>query len=832
MRRLTLALMLAAAGCRQGPVSGVELSPLELSTQPLSFSDTFVGFTDQRTLTLTAPGKSTREVRLTITGPFDAPTSVQLPGSESTEVTLSFRPTAEGPAEGTLELVDVALQQTFSLALTGRGLAIPDCRASSPCVTSRFEVSARGCVETPVPNDTPCTSPLSCFSRASCVAGECRGTTVTCDDGDPCTLDVCSDLGCGQVDGTPSCPGSSNPCLVPTCSRDTGCGLAEVPDGTACGERSCTTALICVSGACVQRTPPKSQACADVLVGVPAGRGFVDGRSDDARFTGVQSIAAQGEDVLVIDDARVRLVRRGNVTTIAGRSPSAGLIDGIGTNASLGLRASLAPTTTPGLFFLGESSTIRLVSSRGAITTLAGRADAGGALDGIGAAARLSLSSPLMPGGAGARWVQVPRDTTALSPLLVREVSSTGLVRTLQSFDLTQLPTIDAGQNERWFVYSSGVAPIEPLTAWVSLNDPSRMSYSYRLTWTDGGVTVTPASELMRWSSTSGAVTHDSCRVRFEFDAGPVVAAAPACLSPVTFDGDRTVFAGGGQSVFAFTTDGGLSVIAGPVPDRRIVDGDRDAGRTASPRSLSAAPDGVFFLDSTSSLPRARLLRLGANDRASLETIDAGIGFQTSLAFHQGQLWLTRDDNVGLVTVLEPSGALVRRFTHSALNLGQVHSNGSVLRAAAGWFHELSTDDGGVRRIPGLTNTFASAPAPGGVWYLFASRDPNDGGFATEPRQLFRVEADDSFMPVAGDVTKATDSDGPALTAGITTLRSLTVSPDGTVSFLGAKNQLRQLRNGQVTTLMTFSDAPEDVLALSDGSLIVAVDAALLRVFP
>lgn len=831
MRRFTLALLLAAAGCRQGGVSGVDLEPLGVSTQPIVFDDTFIGFTSQRALSLTVPGKSTREVRLSVTGPFEVPDQLQLPGSEAADVAITFRPTTVGITEGTLELVDIALQQTFSIALTGRGLAVPDCQASSPCVTSRFELSARGCVETPVADDTPCTSPLSCFSRASCVAGECRGTTVTCDDADPCTLDVCSDLGCGHVDGTPYCPGSTNPCLVPTCSRDAGCGLAEVPDGTACGERSCTTALICISGSCVQRTPPKSQACADVLVGVPAGRGFVDGRADDARFNAVASIAVQGEDVLVVDDARIRQVRRGNVTTLAGRSPSAGIVDGVGANASLGARASLATSNTPGLFFLGDGTTIRLVSTRGAVTTLAGRPDAGGALDGIGAAARLSVSSPLTPGGSGARWVQVPRDTTALSPLLVREVSGTGSVRTLQSFDLRQLPAIDAGPNEVWFVYSSGVAPGEPLTAWVTLNDPSRASYAYRLTWTDAGVSIVPSNEYMRWQSTSATITHEPCRVTFESDAGRVTVQPPSCINAATFDGDRTVMVGGGESVIAVTA-AGARVVAGPLPDRRIVDGDRDAGRTAWPQSLSPAPDGVFFLDTTPSLNRARLLRLSPNgSRASLETVDAGLSFQTSLAFHQGQLWMHRDDNVGLVTVLEPSGTLVRRFSSSVPNLGQLQSNGSVLRGAQFWFQELSAD-GGVRRIPGLMNAQASAPGQAGVWYVFAARDPNDGGFATEPRQLFRVEADESFTPVAGDVTKTTDSDGPALTAGITTMQKLTVAPDGTVSFLGAKNQLRQLRNGQVTTLMTFSDTPLDLVALSDGSLVVAVDAAFLHVFP
>ncbi len=831
MRRITLALMLVAAGCRQGSVSGLELEPLGVSTDPLAFDDTFISFTTQRTLTITVPGKTTREVRLSVTGPFEVPALLQLAGSESTDLAITFRPVTTTAAEGTLELLDVALQQTFSLALSGRGLAVPVCQASSPCVTSRFELSARGCVETPVADDTPCTSALSCFSRASCVAGVCKGTTVTCDDHDPCTLDVCSDLGCGQVEGTPYCPGSDNPCLVPTCSRDAGCGLVEVPDGTACGERSCTTALICVSGTCVQRTPPKSQACADVLVGVPAGRGFVDGRGDDVRFNGVQSIAVQGEDILLIDDARVRHLRRGQVTTIAGRSPATGTIDGVGANASLGsLRPSLAPTTTPGLFFLGDGQTIRLVSTRGSVTTLAGRPDAGGALDGIGSAARLSVSSPLTQGGAGARWVQVPHDTLALSPLLVREVSATGTVRTLHSFDLTHLPVFDAGVNDVWLVYSTGVAEGDPLTAYVRVSD-SRTSVAYKLMWSDGGVVVSPASEDLRWSSPSTTVTHDACRLTFRTDAGSVVVRPPACISSATFDGDQTLYAGSGESVISVTASA-LRVLAGPIPDRRLVDGDRDAGRASWPRSLSLAPDGVYFLDSTATLDRARVLRMGPTGlRALVETVDAGLTFQSSLAFHQGQLWLNRDDNLGLVTVLEPSGALVRRFRPSVPNLGQLMSNGAVLRASLFWFQELSSD-GGVRQLPGVMNARSSAPGPNGVWYVFASREPGDGGFSSGPPQLFRLETDESLTLVAGDVSKTIDSDGPALTAGITSMQQLTVAPDGTVYFLGANNQLRQVRNGQVSTLMTLSDTPLGLVALPDGSLVVSVDAALLHVFP
>jgi hypothetical protein len=183
------------------------------------------------------------------------------------------------------------------------------------------------------------------------------------------------------------------------------------------------------------------------------------------------------------------------------------------------------------------------------------------------------------------------------------------------------------------------------------------------------------------------------------------------------------------------------------------------------------------------------------------------------------------------VTVLEPSGALVRRLNASVLNLGQLRSNGSLLRATAYWFHELSVD-GGVRRIPVVTNAQSSAPGPMGEWYVFAALDPLDGGLSQSPRQLFRVEADDSVTLVAGDVTKTVDVDGPALTAGIVSALRMTVAADGTVFFLGSGNTLRQVRNGQVTTLMTLSDAPLDLVALADGSLVVSVDAALLRVFP
>ncbi|MBL8924170.1 MAG: hypothetical protein JNJ54_35280 [Myxococcaceae bacterium] len=828
IRPLAVLILIALAGCRNPAVSATPDEPLRLMPAALDFGETFVGLPVSRALTVTSPGRASRRVTLLAPAGFSAPAMVELEGGGEVAIEVRFDAAAVGPASGVLSLTDESRQETLAIDLSALAVPVPDCGPPEPCRTRRFDLPARRCVETHAPDGMACTGALACFASAQCVAGVCRGARVTCDDGNPCTLDVCSEVGCGQVDGTPFCPTSPNPCLVPVCSQDAGCGFEEVPDGTACGERTCTTALVCISGACVNRTPPRNQTCADLLVGVPAGNGFADGRGDDARFGFIVSMATQGADLLVHDSALLRRVRNGAVSTIAGRRMAFELVDGFGTNARIGSRsATLAATTQPGLFFLGDGTTIRLVSLQGQVVTLAGRADAGGTVDGVGAAARLSVDSVLRPGGAGARFLQLLRLPAAPPQLLVRDVSLSGAVRTIFTLDLAQLG-LDGGPGDP-SVWPAGVSETGPdLTAYFSMTDlrSSPSPRSYALTVSDAGFRIAEANSQLWWEGQGVEFLRDSsCLLTIRTDAG--WRRGTACSGAWAFDGDGGAFVASRENI-TFTDRSGDRVVAGPTPDRRVVDGPADGGRLSYPRGLTVVDGGVAFIDATSSdgwLRVAWFTRTSPSLAVRVQTVDAGRNQRFAGAVsHAGEL-LGADES-GFVWTVDPhTGAQGSRRGYAVNGLGRFASNGQSLRAAVFFIVELQ-GDGGTRVIPGVQHAYALASGPSGSWVTFGA---TDGG---QSRQLLRIEADDSVTPIAGRPFAGTDDDGPALQAGITEVFDLTVAPDGTVYFLATGNRLKALRNGQVVTLLEFADTPTSLVALADGSLVVAVDAALLRVFP
>lgn len=828
--RLLLAVGVISLGaCRQPMVEEQPDEALRVTPAELSFDETFVGFPKTASVTLSSPSPASRTVKLATSLDFAVTGEVLVPGGGEVTVEVRYEAALPGLRDGVLRIVDSSRVETREVPLRAVARPVPDCRPAA-CRESRFDPLVGACVERLLPDGAACAGSLACFSTGQCVNGECRGARVTCDDGNPCTLDVCSDLGCGQVDGTPFCPGAQNPCLVPTCTTDAGCGLEAVPDGTACGERTCTTARICVAGACVQRTPPRNQSCADLLVGVPAGSGFVDGRFDEARFFGVVAMAAQDEHLMLVDDGRLRLVRRGAVQTIAGQAPGVGVVDGFGPAVSIGSRnPSLARTPQPGLFFLGDGTTIRLVTLQGQVSTLAGSRDAGGSVDGIGAGARLQLGSPLRPGGAGARWLQLQAMPSGVPTLLVREVSLNGAVRTLHSLELGLLNLLDGGAE--WDTWLAGVAETGPeVTAHLSFTHGVVGAPVYvQASFNDGGFRLTRLGVETWWASEGLSIqqTVGTCRVFVRSDAGSRTASVCGQLAP---DGDGGVYLSD-DSYLRHLDLRGERVVSGPVPDRRIVDGDRDAGRLSFARSLALVDGGVALTDFSVPANRVRVAWLSGSGpavRARLETVDAGfIPAPVSIVSHGGAVLVS--DEGGRLSALDLVTGARRTLLQSPQLGGASHrlaSNGTDLRVANFRISTLDLDGGAARELPGISHAWTLASGPMNTWYTFGALD---GG---SEQRLLRLGSNDAIEVVAGRPGATVDTDGPALQAGLTSARGLTVGPDGAVYFLGARNALRTLRNGQVTTLLEFSDSPTDLVALPDGTLVVGVDAALLRVFP
>ncbi len=143
------------------------------------------------------------------------------------------------------------------------------------------------CMWVPLPEGEICTSPNPCFLRGRC---DGRGTCVedlqsqrNCNDGNPCTSDLCDPAhsgadpktGCyhefnedpcddqdacteqdrcqaGVCKGTPVACDDENPCTQDTCEPKAGCQYQSLPDESPCDDgNECTPKSWCSKGLCV-----------------------------------------------------------------------------------------------------------------------------------------------------------------------------------------------------------------------------------------------------------------------------------------------------------------------------------------------------------------------------------------------------------------------------------------------------------------------------------------------------------------------------------------------------------------------------------------------------
>ncbi|GMV43166.1 MAG: hypothetical protein AMXMBFR64_48820 [Myxococcales bacterium] len=121
------------------------------------------------------------------------------------------------------------------------------CNDGNPC-TDDSCVPTSGCKFTP--NGMACNDNNACTSTDTCnVAGQCQGTPVQCDDGNPCTTDYClPGTGCVNENNTLSC-NDGNACTVSDkCQAGTCKGVnANCNDGNQCTTDSCNPATGCVN---------------------------------------------------------------------------------------------------------------------------------------------------------------------------------------------------------------------------------------------------------------------------------------------------------------------------------------------------------------------------------------------------------------------------------------------------------------------------------------------------------------------------------------------------------------------------------------------------------
>lgn len=161
------------------------------------------------------------------------------------------------------------------------------CDDSNPCTVDSCD-PALGCQSTPAFDGISCQNKGLCAEDGQCFLGICVGAPIACDDGDPCTIDTCHAvkgcqytaaelIACDDGDVCTSddicklgvCKGGAstscddqNPCSVDICHSLAGC--IYVPTQSPC----CTGLVsVCDDGdACTTDTcSPETQDCAHVL---------------------------------------------------------------------------------------------------------------------------------------------------------------------------------------------------------------------------------------------------------------------------------------------------------------------------------------------------------------------------------------------------------------------------------------------------------------------------------------------------------------------------------------------------------------------------------------
>lgn len=167
------------------------------------------------------------------------------------------------------------------------GWAVP-CDDGNPC--SVDSCTASGCQHVPALDGSTCDDGTACVSDQRCITGSCSGGTTKCDDGGPCTTDVCQLGACGYFAlpaGTPcedsdlctqggecttqgSCApvllldcNDNNPCTIDSCGGEGCVYLPLDPSQTVtCNDgNTCTSNDACAGSTCVGQLDATVCAC-------------------------------------------------------------------------------------------------------------------------------------------------------------------------------------------------------------------------------------------------------------------------------------------------------------------------------------------------------------------------------------------------------------------------------------------------------------------------------------------------------------------------------------------------------------------------------------------
>jgi hypothetical protein len=192
------------------------------------------------------------------------------------------------------------------------------------------------------------------------------------------------------------------------------------------------------------------------VVGQAGNPGSADGTGGTALFNQLCGVAGDSLGNLCVADTYNNVIRQVTtanvVSTIAGLADNSGSANGTGREAGFNAPSGVALDNAGNLYVADtRNSTIRRITTAGAVSTIAGRAGISGASDGAGSDARFNNPKGVAVDGSGNVYVADAGNST------IREVTAAGVVSTIAGLTGTA-GTSDGTNSDARFNGPSGVA--------------------------------------------------------------------------------------------------------------------------------------------------------------------------------------------------------------------------------------------------------------------------------------------------------------------------------------------------------------------------------------
>ena len=314
-------------------------------------------------------------------------------------------------------------------------------------------------------------------------------------------------------------------------------------------------------------------------------QGYVDAKGSAAEFHAPEGIAVDRNGNLYVTEYRNHTIRKiaadGTVTTIAGRHDTSGSMDGPGPEARFLHAHGVAVGEDLTVYVCDYGNhTIRKISPSGDVTTIAGKASQSGAADGTGTEARFFKPEGVAVGADGTLYVADTYNFT------VRKISKNGDVSTLAGKAGTPGDADGQGSDSR-FNMPLGVAVDGAGNLYVADADFDQKptgNCTVRKISPDGNVTT-----LAGKAGVPGGADGKGANARFNRSVGIAV----------TRNGTVYVADTGAHTIRRISPEGEVTTLGGTFQVGGNADGVASAARFLTPQSIAVDEAGTLYIADT-----------------------------------------------------------------------------------------------------------------------------------------------------------------------------------------------------------------------------------------